>query len=207
MASHQQDVDGALNLIWQQWNGIKHVWESNEWPFVGYPQLNDRVALGSDRSVILMVRRNLLRRFVSNYLSRRTGYWIGTKTEFYRRLERVSFTGLDLPRIREQLKRDQSAISKRLALLSGCGIRFMTVQYENVFRDDSTQTQQYLKVSSILEFLHYEQIPFETFAAVWQKYFDSSSNQWSSPEVYRRIPGIDRVEEEIGCDETGWLFK
>jgi len=29
----------------------------------------------------------------------------------------------------------------------------------------------------------------------------------NSHETYRLIPNIDDVEDELGCDETGWLFK
>src|SRR6185436_5163570 len=40
---HSHGIDIALQWVWQQCNGIKHVWHPNGWPFADDPSLNEKV--------------------------------------------------------------------------------------------------------------------------------------------------------------------
>ena len=64
--------------------GIKHVWEADGWPFAEMPELNEEIVSVSGKMIVL-IRRNWLRRVVSNYLCRHTGVWFGTRSDFLAR--------------------------------------------------------------------------------------------------------------------------
>jgi len=200
-------LDCALNLIWQNWEGIKHVWEPNGFPFLGRPELNDRLISSAERSVILIRRRNLLRRFVSNHIARCTGYWMGTKAEFQSRLKSVQVPSLDSMLVKRQLRIDQGAIVRQLGILQQVGVRFMSVDYEELFGSAILPARRTDLINAVFEFLGYSAISSEVYLSDWHQLLDPSLNRWSSPDVYRQIPNIQEIEEEVGSDETGWLFR
>jgi sulfotransferase family protein len=206
-AADERSLDSVLNAIWSKCNGIKHVWESSGWPFEDRPELNDRIVLGPNRRLIFMIRRNLLRRIVSNFISRQTKFWIGTKEEFHERLQSVQLRELSPETVLKQIRSDREAIAHRLESFADRSADVMTLYYEDVFREDASQADQFDVVNSTLEFLGFSQLTLDVFAGEWQHHFDPALNQWASAEVYRRIPGIDRIEEQVGSDESGWLFR
>ena len=91
----EASLDATLDQIFSRCNGIKHVWESNGWPFMERPGLNFHMSLKPNLHVIFIVRRNLLQRVVSNLISRQTQYWIGTKERFLERLDQVALAPVD----------------------------------------------------------------------------------------------------------------
>jgi len=206
-AVDQFSLDSALEIVWTRWNGIKHVWESSGWPFLERPELNDRVVLGADRNVVFIMRRNLLRRAISHHISRQTRYWMGSKAGFLRHLDDVKFRELDPEVMLAQIHADQQAVARYLDLLPKGNSRFTTLYYEDFFREGMASLERFQSVNSLLDFLRFEPITFETFAGEWERHFDPTLNRWASSEVYRRIPGIDDIEKEVGSDETGWLFR
>jgi hypothetical protein len=202
-----RSLNAALDLIWSRWTGIKHVWESNGWPFLYSPELNDQMALGPSRKIIVVIRRNLLRRVVSNVISRQTRYWIGTRAEFVRRLEQTQLKELDPWALRAQIRRDKDAIERQRRFLSDHNVDAMVLYYEDVFCEGAIQSQQLQLVNRVLTFLQAAPIAADTFAETYQHHFDPDRNRWATAEVYRRIPGIERIEQEVGSHETGWLFR
>ena len=197
----------TLNLIWTQWNGVKHVWESNGWPFMESPHFNDEILLGQDLKVILVIRRNLLRRIVSNHISRQTNFWIGTRSEFCARLQSSQLSPLNSVTVRRQIKMDQDAVTRCSRLLADHGVQFMTLSYEDFFYESASNAKGFLLTNSLVSFLGFSPIDFRTFEERWLQHFDPTINRFASSEVYRRIPEIDKIESEVGCAETGWLFR
>jgi LPS sulfotransferase NodH len=197
----------ALEHIWHGWNGIKHVWGSSGWPFPGAPEINGRIALGFNQTSIVVMRRNLLRRIVSNVISRQTGYWIGTRSEFCKRLDQIQLKALDPNAITRQMKHDQQAVANHLRFLEAHSVIVRRVFYEDLFGDDVQELEQLQVINSLLAFLRLSQFSPELFRERWLRYSDPAVNRWATEEVYLRIPGIDRIERQVGCDETGWLFR
>ena len=206
LARNERALDSTLRLIWNNWNGIKHVWQPNGWPFLDRAHLNDSILLNSDR-VILLTRQNLLRRFISNYISQNTDYWIGTRSEFQVRLDRTRMPRLDPRRTREQINEDRDAQQRILRFLQSSQVPFLNLHYEQLFRTDATSAERLGMTNSILRFLGYDLIQLETFTADYASFYDATLRQWGTTEVYSRIPNIEEIERDCGSDETGWLFR
>lgn len=202
----EDSIDAALQTIWTRWNGIKHVWESDGWPFPERPELNNQVAR-SARKVIVLLRRNYLRRIVSNLLSRRTQFWIGTRAEFLARLEAVDLPPLNVDLVFRQIRRDQRAIIDCQQHLVACDKPTIVLYYEDLFREQAETSEQHRLVNTILEFLEFAPVTAEAFERDWRTQFDPEVHRWATKDIYRRIPGIMHVEERIGCEETGYLFR
>jgi LPS sulfotransferase NodH len=206
MALRAGSVDPALNLLWHRWQGIKHVWEASRgWPFPDNWEFNDAIVLRA-RCVLYLQRRNLLRRYISSLISRQLKFWIGTRQEFVARLESVQLCELDPVLVRQEIANDRAASESRLALLHRHGITMKHIFYEDFLGEDVTSPQQFAMINAIIEFLGYEPITEAVFATKCALLLDKSSYQWASPEIYRLIPGIHRLEREVGSDETGWIF-
>jgi hypothetical protein len=200
-------VDFALELIWTKWNGIKHVWVPGGAPFAENPELNDRIALGPDRKIVLMRRRNLLRRAISNLICRQTGYWVGDRAGFCDRLSATDLDPVEPEVLRRQIDRDREAIERCVRSLGESSAQVYTLYYEDVFRDGQSQAERLLVVNTLLDFLDFIPVTATEFANHWERHFDPAENRWASDDIYRMIPGVELVEEAVGCDETGWLFR
>jgi len=207
LALAQGDVESALERIWSRWNGIKHVWEANGWPFVAQPGWNERVMSGPGVRVVFLNRRNLLRRLVSNLICRQTQYWIGSREEFCARLEQVRLKPLNPDFVLKQMQDDRDAVARAMDSLASRNVPTLSLCYEDVFREDATAAERLSLVNRVLTFLQFPAVSEQAFEESWQHHFNPDSNRWASPEVYQRIPGIERVEQQAGCEATGWLFR
>ncbi len=135
MSLRRGSVTPALDLIWHRWNGIKHVWEaSNGWPFQQKPELNEEIALSAE-AVILIERRNYLRRYVSGVISKQLGFWVGTKQEFDARLETAPLPELEPGFVRNELAKDKGGFESLRAALVKRGIPALHITYEDLFGD------------------------------------------------------------------------
>jgi hypothetical protein len=206
VASDELSTDLALEFLWTKWNGIKHVWEANGWPFADAPRINDRLSQGQNVKTIFLVRKNLLRRFISNYICRHTRFWVGNKEDFLKHFASAQFTPLTSAAVSKHLHLDRAEIARKGRFLSCLGARSTTVYYEDIF-DQPSNDDKLRMVNSLLCFLNFEPLSPSAFNAVGKQYLDREKYQWSSPEIYSRLPGIAQIEADLGSDETGWLFK
>jgi hypothetical protein len=205
LADTPEGLDAALELIRDRWNGIKFVRDSSGYPFRGRPHLNDRVIAAPSVRILLLRRRNLLRRFVSLHLSRQTGKWNGPRAEFASMLEKRTLLPLEPDAVLRQLETDRDEMTSLQQSLAQREADVMTLHYEDLYRDDATSRERVAMVNRILAFLRFAPITEEAFHRGWRQLLETH-NRWASPEVYRRIPGIEEVESRCGSDETGWLF-
>jgi hypothetical protein len=200
-------IDFALEMIWDRWNGIKHVWLPGGGPFEGKPEYNERILLGPKRKLIVMLRRNLLRRAVSNLVCTQTGYWIGTRAEFQQRLASTVLRPLDSVALREWIARDFEASNSLLNQLRAHRADYRVVYYEDLFDQQRDRAGQLVLMNDLLDFLQFRPITEEEFAGQWQQLLNPEENRWASADVYEILPGARQVDEAIGCEETGWLFR
>jgi hypothetical protein len=82
----------------------------------------------------------------------------------------------------------------------------LQICYEDIFCGGDDPERQMQQVNAVLAFLKVAPVSRRVFTSEWRERFDGDRHRWASPDVYRRIPGIDRIEAEVGCDETGWMF-
>jgi hypothetical protein len=206
MAMQAKSVESALNLIWHRWNGIKHVWVGpTGFPFPQDSELNNGIILSASH-VIFLERRNLLRRYVSSMISRQLDFWIGTRQEFQARLENIQLRELEPNIVFEEIRKDKLATERRLELLRAHNLRFMHLIYEEVFGEGVSYSRQFETLNAVLNFLGYNEVAEGEFQQKWAPLLDRDTYQWASVDIYRMIPGIERLEQELGSDEIGWLF-
>jgi hypothetical protein len=206
MAIASDSVGPALNLIWHRWAGIKHVWETDGWPFLIKPELNNGVVLSANK-VLYLQRRNLLRRCISSLISKQLRFWVGTKQEFVARLEQTQLCELRPDLVLSMVRKDKEAAERRLWLLNAHSIPFKTIVYENMYGETISLEDQRQLLNEILVFLGLAPVDSERFVRHGAAILDPRQYRWGSEDIYRRIPGIEIIEREVGSDETGWLFK
>jgi hypothetical protein len=195
----------ALSRIDSYWNGIKHVCEASGWPFLERPATNTDILVAPHRLTILLVRRNGLRRIVSNHISRCTKYWIGTRTGFRERLMNLELKELDAAEVRHQLECDLEAVQRFRSTLDAIGRPYLTLHYEDLFPANQELSRELM--AHVLEFLGYSPVNHASFASRWWPILRPDENQWASANVYRQIRGIERIEAQVGSEATGWLFR
>jgi LPS sulfotransferase NodH len=204
IALHKQSVRIPLLSIWRSYNGIKHVWEATGWPFVEQPSLNEELLLQPDLHVILLLRRNYLQRYISNYLCRHTSYWIGERDEFAMRVRRCQLSPLHPDHILRQIEKDRNAVARQCALLRDQRVRTMTVYYEQLFSNDDTQGGWKSVFARILNFI---EVPRSEAGMALARYHFDPSRKWASYHLYASLPGIRDIEDKVGSDANGWLFR
>lgn len=201
-----RSVDPALKLIWCRWEGIKHVWLSNGFPFSALPALNDGIVLAANR-VIFLERRNLLQRYVSSLISRQIEFWIGTRQEFLGRLGNIQLRELDPELATCEIKKDREAILRRRSFLEENQIPVMYLVFEDLFGMTVSKDSQFETMNRILAFLGFRNFAREEFDKLCSPFFEHNKYQWASPETYQLIPGIRNFERAVGSYDFGWLFE
>jgi hypothetical protein len=207
MALERHSVNPVLSLIWRRWTGIKHVWEANGWPFADCPELNDEIVIGPDTKVLFLRRRNLLRRVISGLVSRNLKFWMGTRQEFHQRLRDARFRELNTEFVLKQIRQDQAAVARRLQTFAEHRVKMMPLYYEDLFDDQTPTAARLARINSIITFLGFNPVTQDAVLDKWMRQLDPDVNRWASPETYRLIPGIERIENEAGSEENGWLFR
>lgn len=200
-------VDECLNRVWAEWNGIKHVCDWTGWPFVHNPPINARILTRPGTRVVFLVRRNFLRRLLSWHLARQIGIWDSAKATAHSRLEQAHLKPLDSGWAREQIKQDRQAVEYYSRLLAVHNVPVLGIVYEDFFAEDPRDGYSLERVNTVLRFLYYEPVDADVFQDKWKQHFHHGSDRFSSAEAYRMIPDIQRIEEEVGSHENGWLFR
>ena len=77
----------AVGTLWTVCNGFKHVWHNDGWPFVSEPELNYQILLLPGVSIVLLSRRNLLRRAISVQISDQMKVWVPWNDEQRRKVK------------------------------------------------------------------------------------------------------------------------
>lgn len=197
------NVDSVLAQLWQFANGIKHVWQLDGWPFPS-ASYNNHI-LNSGARIVFLRRRNVLKRIVSYSISLQLDEWTFAFPEDRRRLQSFSFRPLNTDFVRWH-------VANEARLLDETRKRFdaradlMELWYEDLYDTAISLGEKHKVLDRIRNFLS---IPPPDDSEVVSKIDQrvSPGIRVNSKETYSRIPGIEKVEEEFGSDETGWLFR
>jgi hypothetical protein len=201
-----RSLDHAVALLSPRWNGVKHVVEADGWPFRTEPDLNTRLFTWRGCQVLYLVRRNLLRRAVSHLISRRIDYWIGNRAAFNAKVAATDFPPLNPGLLRRRIDADRDEIATHLGILQREGVSYRCIDYEDFYAPASAPACLE-RVNALFDFLNLPRIDDDAVGRRIAGYFEPDTNKWANAEVYRHIPRIDEIETQLGCDETGWLFR
>ena len=198
-------LDTALEGLWRPYNGIKHVWDPTGWPFLDKGELNEHLLTEGNHRILLLTRRNRLRRLVSLHISLQSGIWFIWDEPTRRKFEEFRFQPIDRTLLGAQLDMEEAAIARHHQLAADCGKPFLEFHYEEIFGDSSVDA----KVGRLQEILAFVGATWITDPEALDRarvLLDPKLGAFNSEQVYRRIPGIEHIDDEFGSDETGRLF-
>jgi hypothetical protein len=207
--NHQAQANGmeaTLKVILLRWNGLKHIWEpGNGWPFLGRPELNDELVRNAE-IVVSLRRRNLLQQYVSGFVSKHLGFWVGTAAEFRSRLNHTYLPPLDVNEVSVGLNHMMRAITRRDELLDSLPCEKLTFYYEDIFDGSVTFESQKRTLNALFSSLGHSKIEDETLWERVHECLDPQQFRWASNEVYSCIPGAKQVDEHLSSHHAGRLF-
>ena len=205
LALQAKSVRAALVDISLRWNGLKHVWEPGSgWPFEDNCALNDDLIINAS-SVVWLQRRNLLRQFVSNHISKHLRYWIGARKEFIERLSGACLPPLTYEYTLDALLKMKGATQARAELVKNTATRCVVISYEDLFSDLDFESQVAL-VNGLFRFLGFSPLDDPAFYEQCRRLLDSNEYRWASSAVYACVPGAAQVDAQLRGQGFGDLF-
>lgn len=198
------ELSAALDRVWSEYSGLKHVWHPAGWPFPQHSALNRHLLLHAGCRVIFFTRRNVLQQVVSNELALQTRFFHVRESDGRRR-DSLHYRSLDQTRIRQCLANWPRRSAQLLGELKEAGVEYLELRYEDLYGPDEDRRGRRQAVLPVLDFLgrDFEGADVEKI----DRLLDPRESKVNSERSYRRVPGIQRIEEKFGSDDTGWLFR
>jgi LPS sulfotransferase NodH len=195
----------VMHELWAGYDGIKHVWESDGWPFHA-PELNAQVALEPGQRVVFLRRRNVLQRTVSLQISQQAGVWSAIPSLDRERLARFEFVPLDANVIKQHVASEAALLDGLRDQMIDARATFIEAWYEDLYDPTVSDETRRARVAPLLTFLGLS-LPNDVGTLdIIDRLLDPAATRLNSEEQYARIPEIEAIEAECGSDETGWLF-
>jgi hypothetical protein len=201
----QHGLEHTVRWLWTMCNGFKHVWRWTGWPFLDNPDLNRQVLVGLGARIILLNRRNRLRRAISVQISEQMQLWTPTTAEEFRRIREHQFQALDLARLRVDIDGAATAMDWARRELAAAGASWREVAYEDFFDTRVSPEQRLEAVQSLLEFLEVGRATERELVAM-RTVLNPAITGFQNAEAYHKIPNIDEVERALGCAESGFVY-
>jgi hypothetical protein len=204
--SDASSLSAVLHEIWATYDGIKHVWEAEGWPFRD-PALNARVALEPGQRVVFLRRRNILQRIVSLQISEQADVWSAIPHLDRERLSAFEFAPLDAAVVRRHVESEAELLDSLRDRLTAAGAQFIEVWYEDLYDAALAPETRRARAEEIIRFLGREPARDSASLGKIDRLLDPSVTRLNSEQTYTRIPGIAAIEALCGANETGWLFR
>jgi hypothetical protein len=200
-------LDDTLDEIWSSFNGIKHVWHASGWPFTHRRQFNHRLLLKASSRVLLLNRRNILRRVVSSQISEQTKVWSFVGETERQKVRSFVFKPLDIEWLKWQLEFERDAIADKKRMLESAGVDYLELWYEDLYETPQTGPQRVNMINAVIVFLGRGAVEDEPTVRKMRALLNPRNSKLNSRKTYQRIPRIEEIEERFGSDNTGWLFR
>lgn len=202
----RESLYAIIDEIYQIHNGIKHVADPDEWPF-GNIELNYDLLDYSGCKFILLRRLNVLKRLVSQEIADQTGIWHFWEESDRDTMCRATLKALNISKLRSRLTEEKPFIAECRRRLESSGKQYYELTYESLFCSCITRHEQLAVVDDVVTFLELPTFDADKCYGEVSELLEVSNTGSGARDIYRRIPNIDEIEIELGCDETGWLFK
>jgi hypothetical protein len=200
----EHGLQHTVQWLWTMCNGFKHVWHWDGWPFLDNPDLNREVLVGLGARIILLQRRNRLRRAISVQISDQMQLWTPNTAEEFRRIREHKFQALDLAKLRAEIDGAATALDWARRELTAAGASWREAAYEDFFEDGPPEPRLEA-VQSLLEFLEVGRATERELVAM-RTLLNPAVTGFQNAESYGKIPNIDEMERALGCAETGFVF-
>lgn len=201
-------LEREVGHLWHRYNGLKHIWKPNGFPFEGQPELNDYLLTAATDRVVLLNRRNALQRIVSWQIAAQADVFHVWKETDRTRLLSHRFQPLDKTVIEKQLVHERDAIAAVKGRLDEVGRPYMMLWYEDLFGDGSRE-QVLSSFRDVTAFITGRPFRPKCLKRSVLNLLDSANPQMkvNSLQTYELVPNIREIEDQLGCDETGYLFR
>ncbi len=199
--SDMPDIEKSLKKISIGFNGIKQsMMQLNK-------KLNTHIILRKDISIVYLHRKNILQTIISLLISRKIKYWSHKPDIWREKFEKENFKTFDIEEIRKRMNKLIKDIRFYKNKLVKNNVKFLELYYEDLFGNDITDERKIDIINEIFKFFKLEQIKDPDVLNEIKELLNPDTNKLNSEETYKKIPNIMEIEKELGCDETGWLFK
>ena len=197
----------ALHDIWNEYTGIKHVWDPSGWPFTDLPQFNRLILQAPGQKIIFLTRQNSLKRIVSLCMAEQTKRWGVLTDEDRDAVAAFPFTPLHVPDFRWHLEGEKSLVPEYRKILLDQKCESMELLYEDLFAPSHTLEERIKVIAKILSFLGKTEIKDPDALTRVTALLQKRPTAVDSALLYHRIPNIEEIEKEFGSPETGSLFE
>ncbi|MBC5801669.1 MAG: hypothetical protein GIX03_01370 [Candidatus Eremiobacteraeota bacterium] len=194
--------------LWCRYNGLKHIWKPNGFPFEGQPGLNDYLLTAATDRVVLLNRRNALQRIVSWQIAAQADVFHVWKDADRTRLLSHRFQPLDKNVIEKQLINEREAVAAVQGRLDELGRPYKMLWYEDLFGNGSRE-RMLNTLGNVIAFITGRPFQPKLLKKSVLELLDSTNPQMkvNSLQTYELVPNIREIEDQLGCDETGYLFR
>ena len=203
----RETLDLLLESLWEQYNGIKHVFVPAGWPFPRRSTLNQHLLLRAGHQVIFLHRRNLLQQIVSNEMALQSRIFAIAHAEDRTRIEGFQYRPIKKRRLAHMLLTWKRGMKNYRSELLRQGIPFLDLTYEELFDRALILNQRRQVLEGIFKFLGRDPAAQGIDHVRVKALFDPARSKINSADTYRLVPGIERIESFFGSRENGWLFK
>lgn len=188
----------ALERLGSRYWGFKQVWKPDGWPFE-QPELNQALLADAQLQVVLLIRRNLLQRRVSEQISEQLQLWHPLNADEQRRFETHAYQPLDFADLVWWIENEPRLLADCRHRLHRAGKPWLEVAYEDLYGPAADSTPAFASLCAWLG--------LPPLDPGWLQRQLHSYPRTNSPRTYRRIPQIELVEALLGSAETGYLFR
>lgn len=188
-------LEEQLGVLFTQYNGIKIL--QYQLPVELYTHL----LLKPEVRIVFLRRRNLLQAAVSGRIAKQTKVWkvwdlAGDINQVYQTL-----TPLSIPRLREVIEYDDASMTQYEQIVdrrpSGT---YVKLWYEDLYTPDVAHNRSVLQRAFDLLGLSMPATPDI------DRLLDPALTKLNPAKLYKFIPNATEINEQLGSDQTGWLW-
>ena len=187
-------LDCILRELEENYTGFKHL--ISQLP----RELNECLLTERDFIVVFLQRQNFLKSVISKLIAEQTAIW--TASDKKRSNKPQTLEPLNVEDVRQKVASLKNDLDNYITVISKSKTPLHRVYFEDLFTAPEEIKLDHLQ--SIFEFLGFE-FPKDKEEEIRE--LVSSKQKITDLDFYRLVPNIQQIEDELGSDETGFLFR
>jgi len=199
-----EDIDSSeklklvLDSIFESKNCIKHL--DYQLPT---DELNEQLLLYPNAKIIFLWRKNLLQRNISNYISTKAQYWHSDTNVILKK----QFEPIPVVTLQKRVDQDLEKVNTWRNFIKNNVKQYFELAYEDIYDTYLSEDDKLTKLSQLFGFLGVEDLQKERSIKKVKDLLNPQKTKLNSELTYKLIPNIKKIEMQIGCKETGYVFE
>lgn len=191
-----KSFDDSLAELLSDFNIIQHKFANS------YLEWNLKIIGNDNLPILLLYRKNALKREISKIISSKVKSWDHHKDPVLdKKFEPFSI---------EKIKRGMDFYKYRLRFyrekIMDLKPNYMELAYEDLYSKGHTFEDKMKVIRQITDHFGFGDIYYPKYIQKTRKYLNASRKK-NSGDTYNQIPNIDDIEKKLGSPENGYLFK